>query len=153
MQDPWKDDSVKVECKIPKSVVKGYYSPNVKKILTKIIPDDPIFVPKYDPEQTCADLLANIPDEELTLSGNQSSIVDCGFSMEVSKGYRARVQVHPIWANKGLFINTNSIEGPGRVKIFVINILNKPLVINHKDKIAQIFIEPIYFFNWHYSGI
>jgi hypothetical protein len=149
-EDPWKDNSIKVECKIPKSAAGEYYCPDIKKILTKIIPDDPCFVPTYDPNYSCADLMANVSHGELTLAGNQSSIVDCGFSMEVSKGYRVRVQVHPDWLNKGLFVSTSSIDGQGRVKIFAINISNEPIRIIHKDKIAQIFIEPIYFFDWDY---
>lgn len=146
--DPWIDNGIKAECKIVKSSAKEYYVPNIKKILTKIIPDDPIFIPSYDDNFTCADIRVNIPKGKLILSGNQSETLDCGFSMEISKGYRARVQVHPKWINKGLFINTSSIEGQGRVKLFIINIVNKSLEIFDKDKIAQIFIEPIYFFEW-----
>ena len=149
--DPWKEEKIKVECKISKSIAEDYYSPNVQKILTKIIPDEPDFVPKYNSNSTCADLMANISDKELKLSGNQSAVVDCGCSMEIIQGYRVRVQTHPNWVNKGLFVSTSFIEGQGRIKIFVINILNELLKISHKDKIAQIFIEPIYFFDWDYS--
>lgn len=135
------------------------YSVFIKNnIKTKIKADHDDFIPKYQTEgSACADLFVNLDNNFLSLLPNDSYLIDCGFSMELPIGYKACISARSGWASKGLIINNapGQIDSDyrGRIKICVTNISDKVLVIENKDRIGQIWIEPVYFFQWEKSDI
>jgi dUTP pyrophosphatase len=80
-------------------------------------------------------------------------LVDCGFSMEISPGYKAEIMARSGWASKGVVV-TNAPgqideDYRGRIKVIIGNFgTNNPVVIKHGDKIAQMAIVPVWKFEW-----
>ena len=151
---------VKATLKKERSILKDYTQPLLHKVVTKIVVDDPMFIPKYETEgAACVDLIANIPPP---LEGAAPGLriphrgvvrIDCGFSMELKPGYKACISARSGKASSGLIV----ANGPGqidsdyrgRVQVIVCNVgQSNPVQINHGDRIAQMWIEPVYSFEW-----
>jgi dUTP pyrophosphatase len=132
----------------------------VHKVVTNIVADDEMFIPKYQHEDdACCDLVANIPEQgdgtrTIRLNHRNTVVIDCGFSMLLKKGWRADISARSGWATKGLIVT----NGPGRIDrgyigrvgCIVTNVGNvNPIAITHGDRIAQMCVEPVYqfFFN------
>lgn len=154
MNDHWSENNkIKVSSKLPECPASNYYKPNIIKVLTKISVDGDYFTPKYSsPDSSCADLFANITNKEsIGICSSGTEVIDCGFSICISNGYKACVGLDSYWCDKGLILmghdQINSTENH-RVKLNVLNISDKMVIINNKDKIGKIWIEPIYFFEW-----
>lgn len=144
--DYWSTESrVKVSSKLPRSPATGYLSPDIKKVSVQIESDEDDFMPRYSLEDSGrADLVANIPSGEILFSEGGSDILDCGLSLEVPAGYRLCVSssVH------GFFME---LVDSKRIKIKVFN-SGGECALRHKQKVAKIWIEPIYFFEWIPKG-
>jgi|LakMenEpi03Aug12_release.lakeMendotaPanAssembly.Ray.scaffolds.fasta_scaffold205933_3 dUTPase len=134
-----------VVTKLPNCAAKDYYSPSINKILTKIVPDNPDFVPVYN-DYHKADIKANTL-EQIKIHKGGHSVIDCGFSLEVPLGYKICASTNLDNIKKGIFIR-DVINENNRIKILIINNGQDTLLINNKDVIGQIYIEPVYFFEW-----
>jgi dUTP pyrophosphatase len=132
--------------------------PSLKRVITKIKADDPMFIPQYQTEgAACCDLVANIPLDEnglrqVTLTHRSTERIDCGFSMEIKPGYKACIVARSGLASKGLIVSnsvgTVDYDFRGRVQTLVTNVGKEIIVIKHGDRIAQFYIEPVYQFEW-----
>jgi len=140
--DYWASESrVKVSSKLPKSPAAGYLAPDIKKVAVQIESDEDDFMPRYSLEDAGrADLVVNIPSGEILFSEGGSDILDCGFSLEIPAGYRLCVSssVH------GFFME---LVDSKRIKIKAFN-SGEECTLRHKQKVAKMWIEPIYFFEW-----
>ena len=147
----WSDNkkSNNVNAKLPNCSAKDYFVPSINKILTKIKPDSDDFIPVYSNKST-ADLRANIPEKEIQLRKGGNVLIDCGFSLEMPPGYKISVSANSDYVAKGIYIN-NVFSDNNRIRVLVINNSEDVCVIKHKDIIAQIYIEPIYFFEWEFK--
>lgn len=139
---------------LPTNPAENYCKPNSIKVITNIKADHEDFIPKYQTsDSVCADLLANLEKDQIDLLPGFSCLIDCGFSMELSQGYKACIAARSGWASKGLIVNNapGQIDSDyrGRIKICVTNISKDVLTILNKDRIGQIWIEPVYFFDWN----
>ena len=96
-------------------------------------------------------MVANLA-EPLVVLPQGVVIIDCGFSLELKSGYKACIVARSGTAKKGILIaNAPGQIDPdyrGRVGAIVVNITSQVLTINPDDRIAQIYIEPIYKFDW-----
>ena len=155
----WVDtkNKIKAKAKIPGCSAANYYCPPISKISTNINFEDDFFIPKYSKDSSCADLFVYMPENNKNSIGIGKSgqfTVDCGFSLKIAGGYKACFSLDSSLLNKGLIINGfNQIDSTNdntRVKINVLNIGEKILILNYKDKVGKIWIEPIYFFDWIY---
>lgn len=146
MSDKWSstEPRVYVSSRLPKSPAIGYHEPDLKIISVHISADEEEFIPVYSEDKTCADLLVNLPNRDLILPFGSSEIVDCGFNVEVPPGYR--ICVSSFISN--IFLN---LIDSTRIKVNVLN-LGKELILQHKQKIGKIWIEPVYFFDWIMKG-
>lgn len=136
------------------SPIKDYNEPQLYKVLTKIVVDDPMFIPQYKTDgAACVDLVANLKDGPLLLTHRSTTRVDCGFSMQLKPGYKANIRARSGLACQGLVVT----NGPGcvdedyrgRVQVIITNVGNvNPVTIKHGDRIAQMEIEPVYRFEW-----
>lgn len=143
---------------MPRSPLKDLEMPQLKKVATEIVADDPKYIPvSNDKNVSVVDLIANLePDhtggKRLALSHRATVVIDCGFSIKLPISYRALVKAQPDWASKGLIITDGpSMIGPNnttRVKVTVTNVGKEIVVINDGDKIAQMWVEPSYAFEW-----
>jgi dUTPase len=139
----------KVSTLIPKSPAEEYYNPDVRNVATKITADDPSFVPAYPPGGHAADLVANLPNQQpVSLAHRMTAKVDCGFSMELPPGFRAVLSGNEQLANRGLMVTNPSSFVQGRVYVLVTNVGKEIIPIEHGMKVAQMSVEPAYFFEW-----
>ena len=144
----WAEDKKNnVNSKLPNCVAKDYYTPCINKISTKIYPDSVEFIPSYFESNSKADIRANIPEKQIKLNKNGCAIIDCGFCMEVPAGYKLSIYTPCELLKKGIFIK-DIVHENKRIKVLLINNNNDFFVINHKDLIAQICLEPVYYFEW-----
>lgn len=155
---------VKATVKRANSPVKDFYEPPILSVATKIVADDPMFIPKYQtPGSACADLVANIPvneflnnERKIALTHRSTLLVDCGFSMELPPGYKACIAARSSLASKGLVVANAPAQIDsdyrGRVKIIVTNIGKEILTISHGDRIGQIYLERVTLFDWVVSS-
>lgn len=149
----WIEKKNHVKPLLPSSPANNYFKPNLIKIVTNIKADSDEFIPKYQTENSvCADLLANLKEDNLAMASGECVLIDCGFSMEIPNGYKACIAARSGWASKGLIVNNapGQIDSDyrGRIKICVTNISENLIVIKNKERIGQIWIEPVYFFDW-----
>jgi dUTPase len=143
---------------LPKSPLKNYQPPLLHKVATEIVVDDLAFVPKYcNPDSAVVDLVANIPDDHtgqrrVALSHRSTVVIDCGFSVKLPYGYKAVIKANQELANHGLIMSAGpQVVDSGqkdRVTVTVTNVGKEIVVINHQDKVAQMWIEPVYLFDW-----
>lgn len=139
-----KESKACVVPKIAKSQALEYVSPDIRKVAVVVSSDDPDFIPTYHSDKNTADLLANIPDQRLVLSKDSSVIIDCGFALEIPAGYKICVSS----SLSGVFLN---LIDDKKLKVNIMNFGQK-LILQHKQKIGKIWIEPVYFFDWIQKG-
>ena len=143
---------------IPRSPLKELEMPQLQKVATEIVADDPKYIPICsDVNVAVVDLIANLePDhtggKRLSLSHRATVVIDCGFSMRLPVGYKALVKARSDFASRGLIVTDGpSIIGPNnthRVAVTVTNVGKEIIVVNDGDKIAQMWVEPSYAFEW-----
>ena len=130
----------------------------VPGVVTKIVADEPMFVPKcYSEGASCVDLVANIPEDAegkrtIKLTSRQLAVIDCGFKMELPSGWQAFISARSGQASKGLIVtNAPGIidsDYRGRVAVLIANVAHGIKVINHGDRIAQMQPMPVHRFEW-----
>jgi len=149
----WKENNkIKANSKLPSCSANDYYNPNLNKVSTKIEFDEDFFIPKYaEKGSTCADIFINCKDKCISINCLGLKSIDCGFSIQINNGYRARIELDKIWSSRGMLLVGNPRIDSGkleRVSLEVLNIGDKQLLLDHKEKIGIIWIEPVYFFEW-----
>jgi len=130
-----------------------------RRVITKVVAEDPSFIPEYKTSgSACCDLLANLPDGPITLNPGDTEKVDCGIAIQLLPGYEALIRARSGLASKGI-ICTNATEeeqGGGtidddyrlRMKVILSNVGKGPVTIEHKDRIAQMGIKPVWYFDF-----
>lgn len=121
------------------SPAKSYWFPDPRRVSAGIRPDEEEFIPSKDADGL-SHLVANIPGSSLRLPKDGSALVDCGFEANLPPGYRMRVES----LDPNLFV---SLTDSPRVKLNVFN-SGPEKTLTHGQKIAKIWIEPIYFLEW-----
>ena len=137
---------------------------------TDILADDPCFIPQYKSEEAvCADLVANLtpsydptlppsaqlPTPEHVVIRHRAVVnVDCGFSIALPKGYKAQVVLRSGLAKQGLVVcnapGQIDTDYRGRIVVILCNVGHtNPVVIKHKERFAQIYIEPVHKFRFN----
>jgi dUTPase len=157
-----KKPKVKVKGKmtpvVNKSLAAEYSVPNILNIATNISVEEDIFVPVYK-DSNMADVRVVVPAlnhqgvQAVRLNHRTVQVLDCGFNIKVPEGFRVKAEAKKAWANRGLFVSHCYVEND-RLKLMITNIGQEtPLVVSHKESIAQIWLEPIYFFEFNKSAL
>ena len=103
-------------------------------------------LPKYETQQSAGmDLRAFLPDGPVTLKPMKRGLVKTGLFMELPAGYEAQVRPRSGLAlKKGITVlnspGTIDADYRGQVCVILINLSDKPFVINSGDRIAQLII-------------
>lgn len=144
-----------VSCSTIRSI-SNYMNANLYKVVTKIMADDDKFIPRYQADgAACVDLVANL-DQDLVLQPMQTEMIDCGFSMELPEHYKAVISARSGLAKKGLFVNNApgiiDSDYRGRVRVLVAYFGQDSMLIKKYDRIAQMSIEPVYYFSWNLAS-
>ena len=154
---------VKAEAVLPPSAASDYDCPSILNVVTKIVVDDDQFLPTYQTEgSACVDLIANLEEDHaglkrVALSHRATVVIDCGFSMQLPVGYKACISARSSLANKGLIVTNGpgqiDSDYRGKVKVVVTNVGKEIVVIEHGDRFAQMWVEPVYLFEWVYANV
>ena len=147
-----------VSAVLPKSPLAEHNLPLLHKVATEIIVDDPMFIPEYcDSNTSVVNLVANPSADasgaqRVALGHRCTVVIDCGFSMQLPDGYRAVIKSRSNLAERGLIVSDGpgviDVGNNGRVTVTVTNVGKEIIVIEKGDLIAQMWIEPIFLFDW-----
>lgn len=130
------------------------YVPKVlNRIKVKIKADSAQFIPTYaHADDACCDLRANLPDGPLTIGVLETVKIDAGFSMQMPPGYEAQIRPRSSMGAKAIIMpnSIGTIDSPytGRICVLLTNLSKEPFVVNHFDRIAQMAIKPVYYFDF-----
>ena len=69
---------------------------------------------------------------------------DCGFSLNVIAGFKARFSINEKYSKKGLMLMLPSQHTEGRVLLTVLNMGKEFLKINNKEAVAEMWMEPVF---------
>lgn len=103
-------------------------------------------LPAYETMNSAGmDLRAWLPDGPITLEPMQRGLVPTGLYMEIPEGYEGQVRPRSGLAIKSGITVLNSpgtidADYRGQVCVILINLSDKPFVINSGDRIAQLII-------------
>jgi len=140
--DNWKRDPPlpRANPRLPDSPAKGYSRPEITKVAVAIESDEADFMPTSSAADGSAGIVANIPSGSVVMPEGGSLVVDCGFAVEMPKGYRCRVAS----SIKGVFLE---VVDSKRFKVNAIN-LGRETILHDRESIGRIWIEPVHFFEW-----
>jgi dUTP pyrophosphatase len=148
---------------VPKSVVRSFMGKEARHVRVKIAADSGDFIPTYKTKgAACCDLRANLqPDalghKQLTIAPGYTELVDCGFSIQMPAGYETQIRARSGLAVKGIIVTnaTEEAEGGtidddyrGRIKVILSNVGRQIVTLNHMDRIAQMSIRPVWYFDF-----
>lgn len=134
---------------------------------TKIVADAPSvdslgntfeWVPNYETAGAAnVDLRVNLGvGKTLVLPHRGCYKVDCGFRMQLPDGFKAEVSVRSGWGKRGLVVlnapGQVDADYRGRIMILLCNVGHETLVLNHGDRVAQMWPAPVYRFEWERVG-
>ena len=103
-------------------------------------------LPAYETKNSAGmDLRAYLPEGSITLEPMQRALVPTGLYMEIPEGYEGQVRPRSGLAIKnGITVlnapGTVDADYRGQVCVILINLSDKPFVINSGDRIAQLVI-------------
>lgn len=144
--DKWRVDppGPRANPRLPESPAKGYSNPELFKVAVAIESDEADFMPTSCHSDGSAQIVGNIPSGSVVVPEGGSLVIDCGFSVEIPKGYRCRVTS----SIGGLFME---VVDSKRFKVNAINLGSKTMLLDRKP-IGRIWIEPVHFFEWIKRG-
>ncbi len=142
------------QSKIPHTDANRYVAKDNSRVKVKIVADSAQFIPVYQTKgSVCCDLRANLPNgDAITIGVLETVKIDAGFKMELPPGYEAQIRARSSMGLKGIIIpnSPSSIDSDFRGKICVLltNLSGEPFVVNHFDRIAQMAIKPVWYFDF-----
>ena len=95
-----------------------------------------------------ADLRADLAGGEVTLAPLQRALIPTGLKMQIPPGFEVQIRARSGAALRdGLSlvngVGTIDADYRGPVGVIAINLSDKPLVIRHGDRVAQIVVAPV----------
>lgn len=124
------------------SKLKVYFDDQDMPVV-KIKADTHEFIPSQQHDSDAASDLKSTVD--ITIQPNQIEMIDCGFSVQLPKGYHAKILCRSSMGKKGILIpNAPGLIDTGytgRIKVLLLNLSGSPYEIKRGDRIAQFMIE------------
>ena len=111
--------------------------------------DPALPLPAYESEGAAgADLRADLGGGEVVLAPLERGLIPTGLKMQIPPGYEVQVRARSGTALRdGLSlvngVGTIDADYRGPVGVIAINLSDKPIVIRHGDRIAQIVVAPV----------
>jgi dUTP pyrophosphatase len=146
--------------KVPQSITEGFKEKASNQIKTKIVAEDG-FIPQYKTEDAaCCDLRAFLPEGDIVLEVGETRRIGCGFKIQMQEGYEAQIRSRSGHASKGIMVvdedgivvtnGVGTIDSGFRDQLSVVltNLSKDKFKISHKDRIAQMAIKPVYYFDF-----
>ena len=117
------------------------------KILIKKLSNN-ISLPKYETEGSSGmDLAANI-EKEIRIDPNKTAIIPTGLAVSIPKGYEIQIRPRSGLAAKSKITVLNSpgtidADYRGEIKVILINLGDKPFLVEKGFRIAQMIVCPV----------
>ena len=111
--------------------------------------DPDLALPSYETAGAAgADLRADLAGADITLAPMERRLIPTGLRMQIPPGFEVQVRARSGAALRdglSLVNGVGTIDGDyrGPVGVIAINLSDKPLVIRHGDRIAQIVVAPV----------
>ena len=91
--------------------------------------------------------------EDITIKPGECILIPTGFQMEIPSGYDVEIRPRSGLSTKHLLILPNSpgtidSDYRGEVKVALLNLSQKPFVVSHKMRIAQLILRKNEAFDW-----
>lgn len=107
------------------------------------------FIPKYGTEFAAGADLYACTDESVTINPGQTQFIHTGIAMEIPSGLVGLVYARSGMACKNGVAPANKVgvidsDYRGEIIVALYNHSDKPLVVNHGDRIAQMVYAPYY---------
>ena len=95
-----------------------------------------------------ADLRADLAGGEITLAPLQRALIPTGLKMQIPPGFEVQIRARSGAALRDGLAMVNGVgtidsDYRGPVGVIAINLSDKPLVIRHGDRVAQIVVAPV----------
>lgn len=124
------------------SKLKVYFDEHDMPVV-KIKTDAPEFMPS---QQHDSDAAADIKStKDIVIQPNHIEMIDCGFSVQLPKGYHAKILCRSSMGKKGIVIPNSpgliDTGYTGKIKVLLQNLSGEPYEIKRGDRIAQFMIE------------
>jgi dUTP pyrophosphatase len=139
--------------KVPQSITESFNERSSSKIKTRIIAEDERFIPQYETEgAACCDLRAFLPEGSVVMEIGETRKIGCGFKIQMPEGYEAQIRSRSGRASKGIIVTNGigTIDADFRFELCVVltNLSKDKITIEHGDRIAQMAIKPVYYFDF-----
>lgn len=140
-----------VRVKVPTTAQREHFMG--RRIKTQIVPISDEFVPEYQTEgSACCDVRANLAGLTITLGAGESGKIPVGFKLQLPPGYEAQIRSRSGMAARAVFlsngIGTIDEDYPDEVAVLLTNLGSEPLEIKHGDRIAQMALKPVFYFDF-----
>jgi len=124
------------------SKLKVYFDDGDMPVV-KIKVDSPEFTPC---QQHDSDAAADIKStRDVVLQPNKVEMIDCGFSVQLPKGYHAKILCRSSMGKKGIVIPNSpgliDTGYTGKICVLLLNLSGQPYEIKRGDRIAQFMVE------------
>jgi dUTP pyrophosphatase len=145
--------TIKASPKIPIPAANDYVEKKNNQVYTKIVLEHPDFMPVCKcPGDACYDVKANLNGGSLFIGKFETKVVDLGFKLEIPFGWEVQIRCRSGWAAKGLMVTNGigTVDAPYRdsLKVILTNTSEEPIVIYDRDRIAQITLKPVWYFDF-----
>ena len=95
-----------------------------------------------------ADLRADLGGDQITLAPMERKLIPTGLKMQIPPGFEVQIRARSGAALRDGLAMVNGVgtidsDYRGPVGVIAINLSDKPLVINHGDRVAQIVVAPV----------
>jgi dUTP pyrophosphatase len=127
---------------IQESKLKVYFDENDMPAL-KIKADAQEFIPSQQHDSDAASDIKSTID--VIIQPNQIEMIDCGFSVQLPKGYHAKILCRSSMGKKGIVIpNAPGLIDTGytgKIRVLLQNLSAEPYEVKKGDRIAQFMVE------------
>ena len=95
-----------------------------------------------------ADLRADLGGDQITLAPMERKLIPTGLKMQIPPGFEVQIRARSGAALRDGLAMVNGVgtidsDYRGPVGVIAINLSDKPLVISHGDRVAQIVVAPV----------
>lgn len=82
---------------------------------------------------------------DITLEPNSTTVIPCGFGIDLPNGYNAHFQTRTSIAKRGLFVQQCAIDAgyKGEIHMIVQNLTNEKILLSKGDRLAYLEVYPI----------
>jgi hypothetical protein len=133
---------------VEKKILNSVFRLECPEIGITIIDEDykPIVLESYIEVKAICPLLSQNNLQETLINHRQNIIFKCGVKLEIPNGFKLRCELDSAFLNLGLSLQSAYLNTDNELCIHVVNVGKyNPVSVKHRDILAKITFEPIYY--------